>query len=73
MQKIELTIKRKGKVVKEIVSDKSVIGGCIDLAAAVAECMAGDEIVAYRAIPDDFLGLLLKGSTIEIKKEKKND
>ena len=68
MQKIKLKVIRGGKIVNRIISNKSVIGSCIDLAAALDECVAGDKIVAYEPISDEFLGLLLMTSDIEIRK-----
>ena len=61
MSKIELTIKRKGKIEKEIVSDNCITGSVIDLVTAANE--AGLD-------PDEFIVCYsLLTSTIEVKKE----
>ncbi len=49
-QKIELTIASKGKVKKEIISDKCITAGClIDLVQAATEAgvVSGEFIVCY--------------------------
>jgi hypothetical protein len=58
MKKIELTIKRKGKIEKEIVSDNCITGSVIDLVTAANE--AGLE-------PDEFI-VCYSLMTAEVKK-----